>query len=69
MRKRKQNVVSIKEKVEIIDKRENCESFGKLEKIYNIGVQSVQDIVKSKNKLQEYISNTNRFSSVDLKNR
>lgn len=52
--KRKKNMLTIKEKLELIEKYETGTSATKLAKEYCIGVQTVRDISKNKSKLEKF---------------
>ncbi|KAG8235509.1 hypothetical protein J437_LFUL015743 [Ladona fulva] len=54
--KRKKIVLTIKEKLEVVDRFEKGEPAAKLAKEYGIGEQTVRDIKKNKNKLIEFSS-------------
>lgn len=53
-KKRKRIVLTIKQKLTLIERSEKGESMSKLSEEYGIGVQTVRDIVKQKNKLEAF---------------
>ena len=52
--KRKKVVLTIRQKIELIDKFDSGYSAAKLSETYNIGIQTVRDIYKNKRKLEEF---------------
>ena len=53
-KKRKKIVLTIKQKLTLIERFEKGESTSKLSEEYGIGIQTVRDIVKQKNKLESF---------------
>jgi len=53
-KKRKKIVLTIKQKLTLIERFEKGESMSKLSEEYGIGIQTVRDIVKQKNKLEAF---------------
>lgn len=54
---RKKVVLTIKQKLTLIEKYEKGESTSKLAKEYGVGTQTVRDIIKKKRKLEEFTRN------------
>jgi hypothetical protein len=53
--KQKKIVLTVKQKLRVIEKFENGESVTKLSKDYGIGIQIIRDIKNNKMKLMEFV--------------
>lgn len=62
--KRKRNVLTIEQKMEILKQFENKISVAMLAKIYNIGKQTVRDIVKKKSELQSFVAKADSAKAI-----
>lgn len=62
--KRKRNVLSIEQKIEILKQFERNKSVAELAKIYNIGKQTVRDIVKKKAELQSFVAKADSAKAI-----
>lgn len=54
--KRKRTVLTIKQKLEIVEKLEKGESANRIASDYSVGVQTVRDIKNNKAKIQEFVA-------------
>lgn len=64
---RKRHVLSIKEKLDIIKKHGQGASATNLAKFYDIGIQTVRDIVKSKEKLESFVARADSFTETNTR--
>ncbi|XP_050305586.1 jerky protein homolog-like [Anthonomus grandis grandis] len=62
--KRKRNVLTIEQKMEILKQSENNISVAILAKTYNIGKQTVRDIVKKKSQLQSFVAKADSAKAI-----
>lgn len=62
--KRKRNVLTIEHKIEIVDKFEKNVPVAMLSKMYNIGKQTVRDIVKKKDDLQRFVASSDSTRAI-----
>lgn len=62
--KRKRNVLSLEQKMEILKQFEKKKDVALLAKTYNIGKQTVRDIVKNKAKLQSFVANADSAKAI-----
>lgn len=65
--KRKRNVLTIEQKLEILNKREKGESVASLSRIYEVGKQTIRDIIKNKVKLQNFITQSDSFKNISAR--
>lgn len=63
-KKRKRNVLSLEKKLIILKKHETGHSVSSLSKTFNVGLQTVRDIIKNKSKLHQFISQSDSSKSV-----
>lgn len=62
--KRKRNVLTIEQKMEILKQFEKNKSVAALAKIYNIGKQTVRDIVKKKTELHSFVAKADSAKAI-----